>query len=114
MNQEAISSFRIMRLIVLFDLPMQTNSEKREYHHYRKLLLEDGFQMLQFSVYIRFCKNIQDASKHIARVSALTPEKGNIRILNVTEKQFEEMILVIGEKAPSEYVINEQFTMVIE
>lgn len=114
MNQEAISSFRIMRLIVLFDLPMQTNGEKREYQHYRKLLLEDGFQMLQFSVYIRFCKNIQDASKHTARVSALTPKKGNIRILSITEKQFEDMILVIGEKIPSEYIVNEQYTMVIE
>lgn len=103
-----------MRILVLFDLPMETNIEKREYTRFRKVLLNDGFTMIQFSVYMRFCRNAVDADKHIARVRQITPKKGNIRVLCVTEKQYEDMVLIIGEKSPTEYYVNEQLTMVIE
>lgn len=103
-----------MRVLVLFDLPMETNMEKRQYTQFRKVLLNDGFTMVQYSIYMRFCRNAVDADKHIARIQQLTPNKGNIRVLCVTEKQYENMILIIGEKSPSEVLVNEQMTMVIE
>lgn len=103
-----------MRVLVLFDLPMETNMEKRQYTQFRKVLLNDGFTMIQYSIYMRFCRNAVDADKHIARIQQLTPNKGNIRVLCVTEKQYENMILIIGEKSPSEVLVNEQMTMVIE
>lgn len=103
-----------MRLIVLFDLPTITSVDKRQYTKFRKFLLEDGFTMMQFSVYMRFCKNAVDADKHISRVKQFSPKKGNIRILGVTEKQYEEMVLVIGEKTATEVFVGKQLTMVIE
>lgn len=103
-----------MRVLVLFDLPTQTNEDKREYTKFRKFLLNDGFMMMQFSVYMRFCRNYQDSQKHIERITKLSPSKGNIRVICVTEKQYEDMILVIGEKSPTETLVNEQFTLVIE
>ncbi|MGX8833744.1 CRISPR-associated endonuclease Cas2 [Amedibacillus sp. YH-ame6] len=103
-----------MRVIVLFDLPMITNVEKRQYNKFRNFLLKDGFSMIQFSVYMRFCKNAVDAEKHIGRVKQLSPVKGNIRILSVTEKQYEDMIMVIGTKSATEEYVNSQMTMVIE
>ena len=108
------SSYKLMRVLVLFDLPMETKLEKRQYTRFRKFLLDDGFMMIQFSIYMRFCKNAVDADKHIARISQLSPSKGNVRILCVTEKQYEEMILIVGEKSPTEILVNEQMTMVIE
>lgn len=114
MKQEIVTSYKLMRLIVLFDLPMITNEDKRQYTKFRKFILEDGFSMMQFSVYMRFCKNAVDADKHIARVKQLSPKKGNIRILEVTEKQYEDMILVIGEKSATEIYVGKQLTMVIE
>lgn len=103
-----------MRVLVLFDLPVETKKDIRQYTHFRKLLIDDGFVMIQYSIYMRFCRNSVDADKHIARIRQLSPEKGNIRILCITEKQYEDMILIIGEKSPTETFVNEQVTMVIE
>ncbi len=103
-----------MRLILLFDLPMLTKTDKRNYTRFRKALIKDGFSMIQFSAYMRFCKNAFDADKHITRVKGFAPNRGNIRILNVTEKQYEGMVLVIGSETPTEQYVNEQFTLVIE
>lgn len=114
MKQEIVNSHKLMRLLVLFDLPMITNEEKKQYNKFRKVLLNDGFTMLQFSIYMRFCKNAVDADKHICRVKQLSPKSGNIRILSVTEKQYEDMVLVIGEKSATETFVGKQLTMVIE
>lgn len=114
MKKIEITSYKLMRVLVLFDLPVETKHEIRQYTHFRKFLLDDGFIMIQYSIYMRFCRNTVDADKHIARIRQLSPQKGNIRILCVTEKQYENMILIIGEKSPTELMVNEQMTMVIE
>ena len=103
-----------MRVLVLFDLPMVTNEEKRQYTKFRKYLLDDGFSMLQFSIYMRFCRNAVDAQKHANRVATLCPLTGNIRVLSITEKQYEDMYLIVGEKSPTEIYVNKDYTMVIE
>ena len=103
-----------MRVLVLFDLPSVSKSEKRNYVKFRNLLLDDGFTMMQFSIYTRFCRNKQDADKHIQRVKANAPHDGNIRILCITERQFEEMILVIGELSETEKTIGKDSVVIIE
>lgn len=103
-----------MRVMVLFDLPNVSKVEKRNYVKFRKEIMNDGFIMLQYSIYTRFCRDPQDAQKHIKRVQAVAPKDGNIRILCVTEKQFEDMILVIGEKSPTEEVLKKDYVVVIE
>lgn len=103
-----------MRVLVLFDLPSISKQEKRSYIKFRREIMDDGFIMMQFSIYSRFCRNYQDAQKHIERTRAIAPKDGNIRILCITEKQFEDMILVIGDLSETEKVVGEDFLVVIE
>ncbi len=86
-----------MRILVMFDLPMQSADEKKEYSKFRKFLLKNGYIMMQYSVYSRFCRNNTDVNKHIDRVVKAKPKFGSVRILQVTEKQYINMMCVIGE-----------------
>jgi len=108
------SSYRIMRVLVLFDLPSVEKEEKRVYTKFRKELLKDGFTMMQYSIYMRFCRNVQDANKHIEKVRKEAPKDGHIRILSITEHQFDEMIIVIGEQTETEKTIKDDYLVVIE
>ncbi len=83
-----------MRIIVMFDLPMVTEKEKRTATKFRKYLLDDGFIMMQFSVYSRICKNNDDLNKHINRLKINAPKNGNIRLLQVTENQYNNIIML--------------------
>lgn len=95
-------TYKNVRLLVLFDMPVETAAQRREYTKFRKLIMDDGFTMLQYSVYSRYCNNDSDAEKHIIRVKVMKPKYGNVRLLKVTENQFENMILIIGEKSLQE------------
>lgn len=104
---------RIMRLFVLFDMPVETSVERREYNRFRKKLLKDGFLMLQYSVYVRFCNNDTDADQHVKRVLSFNPKYGDVRILKITENQYENMILVSGEKKIHEmYNLKDQLIII--
>lgn len=87
-----------MRIIVMFDLPVVTEKERKIATKFRSFLLDDGFIMMQFSVYSRICKNNDDLSKHINRIKANIPTNGNVRLLQVTENQYSNMIMLCGEK----------------
>jgi len=102
---------KFMRLIVLFDLPTKTKKDRKVYTTFRKKLLENGFFMLQYSVYCRICKGVQLSKKYIEYVKKVTPSKGNIRILQVTDKQFSSMELIVGVKTNEEKVIMGQLIM---
>lgn len=110
MNDE---SYRIMRLFVLFDMPVEKEAQRKEYSKFRKFLLQDGFVMLQYSVYTRFCTNDTDAKKHIKRILGFKPKYGNIRILKITENQFNNMIMVAGERSEQELAENEEQLLII-
>lgn len=85
-----------MRLMVFFDLPMVTRTEKRAYAQFRKFLLNDGYDMIQFSVYGRILYGTDAEEKHMKRLLANLPPEGSVRILTVTEKQFASMRLLVG------------------
>ena len=87
---------RFMRLLVFFDLPMVTKTEKRAYTHFRRFLLNDGYDMLQFSVYGRIVNGIDAEQKHVQRLVQNLPPAGSVRLLSVTEKQFASMKLLVG------------------
>ncbi|KAA6346977.1 CRISPR-associated endoribonuclease Cas2 [termite gut metagenome] len=92
------SEYRIMWIFVFFDLPTETKKEKKAYMDFRKKLQSDGFTMFQFSIYLRHCASRENADVHIKRVKSILPEKGEIGILCVTDKQFGNMELFIGKK----------------
>lgn len=92
-----MSSLRFMRIIVLFDLPTETNEDKRAYRHFRKALMKDGFIMMQESVYTKLLTtpSVENSVKNLIRKNK--PEKGIVQTLTVTEKQFSKMEFVMGE-----------------
>lgn len=96
---------RFMRIIVMFDLPTATTEDKREYLHFRTGLIKLGFDMLQFSVYSRITRNNDDARKYINKVKAILPPVGSVRVLQVTEKQYAGMIIMLGDKTPTENLL---------
>lgn len=97
-----MSEGRRMRLIVFFDLPVQTKQQRKIYANFRKFLLEDGYVMLQFSVYVRITRNHDDLNKHINRVKRNLPSEGKVRCLSITDKQYANMLILLGENKPEE------------
>ncbi len=90
--------YRVMRLIVMFDLPVETSEERRNYRKFRKELINEGFLMIQYSVYAKVCVSRQSASFTENRISTYLPSKGLVQTLMVTEKQYNSMNFLIGEK----------------
>ena len=93
---------RCMRILVLFDLPVSTKKDRKEYAKFRKYLINDGYDMLQFSVYSRITQNHDDSKKHIDRLSKNLPPKGSVRVMQVTEKQYNSMIILVGDRTATE------------
>jgi CRISPR-associated protein Cas2 len=95
-----------MRLIVFFDLPTVTKAEKRAYTVFRRFLLNDGYDMLQWSVYGRVVNGLDAEEKHLKRLTASLPPAGSVRSLTVTEKQFASMKILVGKPKIQEKKIN--------
>lgn len=104
-------SERFLRLFVLFDLPAATKKERQLYTKFRKLLINEGFIMLQFSVYCRICKGQDSAKKYTKHIKTNLPPKGNVRILQITEKQYEMMELLVGVSKNEEKVGKKQLVL---
>ena len=85
-----------MRIIIFFDLPTGTKTERKHYSAFRRFLIQHGFSMLQFSVYERITRNHDDCEKYISMIETHRPPKGDIRCLKVTEKQYEDIKLILG------------------
>jgi CRISPR-associated protein Cas2 len=83
-------------MLVFFDLPVVTRAERRAYTQFRRFLLNDGFDMIQFSVYGRILNGNDAQDKHLKRLLANLPPEGSVRLLTVTEKQFASMRLLVG------------------
>ena len=93
-----LNAYQIMWVLVFFDLPTETKKEKKCYAKFRKGLLDDGFAMFQFSIYLRHCSSRENAEVHIKRVKRMLPELGHIGIMCITDKQFGQMELYHGKK----------------
>lgn len=87
---------RFMRLMVFFDLPVVTKAERRAYTAFRRFLVNDGYDMIQFSVYGRLLNGNDALEKHMKRLVDNLPPAGSVRCLAVTEKQYASMRLLVG------------------
>lgn len=96
---DRLSEYRIMWILVFFDLPTETKKERKAAAKFRKDLMGDGFTMFQFSIYIRHCASHENMEVHIKRVKTYIPEVGKVGILYITDKQFGEMQVFYGKKA---------------
>lgn len=98
MNSTRFSQYRIMWVLVFFDLPTDTKKERKAASDFRKHLLNDGFTMFQFSIYVRHCASRENADVHQRRVKASLPEYGQVAMIAITDKQFGEIELFSNQK----------------
>lgn len=98
MNADRLNAYRIMWVMVFFDLPTETKKDRKNYTDFRKKMLQDGFAMFQFSIYLRHCSSMENAEVHAKRVKKSLPEKGHVGIITITDKQFGMMEIFQGKK----------------
>jgi len=97
--------------MVLFDLPVGTKKERKAATKFRKFLLDQGFEMSQYSVYMRFCAGKEQAEAYTKRVEKAVPTTGKIHIVYLTDKQYENIVTFDGRtkeparKNPDQYVL---------
>ena len=92
------SAYRALWLIAMFDLPVETPANRRDYTRFRKALLKDGFMMLQFSVYARYLPSEEAAEVHRRTVRSVVPPLGQVRLIAITDHQFGKMEVFYGRK----------------
>jgi len=100
-----MSVFRVMWLMLMFDLPTKTKKQKKKYHWFHAELEKEGYNMLQYSVYGKIFSSVESANlgkKRIKEFVKKNIKNGNIRILMFTDKQFAAMDIIIGEKTVEE------------
>lgn len=97
-NFSRLNQYRSMWVLVFFDLPTGNRKERKAAAGFRKKLLDDGFAMFQFSIYMRFCASRENSSVHIKRTKNNLPKKGKVCIMQITDKQFGMMELFHGQK----------------
>ncbi len=90
---------KFMRILVFFDLPVTTKTERRVATQFRNFLLKDGYHMVQFSVYSRVCNGRDAVQKHKERIYKNVPDNGSVRLMVITEKQYEAVEILVGKKA---------------
>lgn len=105
-------SFRYMRVIVFFDLPTETAKDRKIYRKFRKSLIDNGFIMLQESVYAKLALNMQIANSIKQSVYKNKPSKGIVQLLIITEKQFENIEYIVGQK-PEDILDNTERLVII-
>jgi CRISPR-associated protein Cas2 len=106
-----VSGYRAVWLFAMFDLPMVTKLERALYMQFRKTLLKNGFSMLQFSVYARYCPSEESGEVFRRHVRAELPPEGQVRLISITDKQFGKMEIFYGrnrspvEEAPQQLML---------
>ena len=97
MPKTKLSPFRMGWMLVMFDLPVLTKQQRKAATDFRNALLDDGFFMVQFSVYTRACPDVDRMEKHTERIRKIIPPAGNVRALFLTDAQWTRGICVSGE-----------------
>ncbi len=93
-----LSGYRLMWVVVMFDLPVGTKAERRAATKFRQWLLDEGYEMSQFSIYLRLCAGKEAVDRRVTAIAKARPTKGSVHILAVTDRQFENMVIFRGAK----------------
>ena len=107
----ALSGYRLMWMMVLFDLPVLTKKERKAATRFRKYLLDQGFEMSQFSVYMRFCSGKEQAETLTKRVEKNVPKTGRVHILYFTDRQYENIVCFDGRNREPPWKNPDQFVL---
>ena len=99
----SFSTYKGMWLMAMFDLPVDSKEHRRAYAQFRKALLRDGFCMLQFSVYARYCVSEELSVVHRKVIHCALPDDGQVRVVTLTDHQFGKMEVLVGKtRQPTE------------
>ena len=107
----ALSGYRIMWLCVFFDLPVGTRKERKAATRFRLKLLDLGFEMTQYSVYLRFCAGKEQAASYERKIEQAMPAAGKVHILAITDKQYENIRTYRGRNRERSPKNPEQFAL---
>ena len=110
----ALRDDKFMRVLLMFDIPTKSKKEQKYATKFRNGLIKQGFFMMQFSVYMRICKGISAAKSAVERVRGILPPLGNVRTLIITEKQFDNMQILLGSAGFNEQMNNDKNLVVFE
>ena len=110
-NLSKLNQYKVMWVMVFFDLPTNTKKERKHAGLFRKHLIKDGFSMFQFSIYFRHCPSRENANVHIKRVKSFLPPNGHVGILQITDKQFGMMELFFSKEIEKKPEINQQLSL---
>lgn len=103
-----ISGYRKMVLFVMFDISTETKRDLEKYRRFRAKLLDLGFIMFQYSIYIRFCRSLAITQKYERKIEQSAPDNGSIRAIRVTEAQFSNMKTIENYREKPEEMIAQQ------
>ena len=106
-----LSGYRLMWVVVMFDLPVIEKSERKAATAFRNSLLDMGFEMSQFSVYMRFCTSQTQIDTYGKQVENSLPEGGKVNILQFTDKQYERIISFRGKTKQPANKTPDQFNL---
>lgn len=108
---ERISQYRVMWILVFFDLPTDTKRDTRNYRRFVDNLEKDGFNRFQWSIFLRHCPSRENMEVHVQRVKRFLPPKGHVAILHITDKQFGMMELFVSQKKEELPPISQQLEL---
>jgi len=98
MPRRNLSGYRGMWLFVMFDVPVQDTDERRQYARLRSRLFAEGFSMLQYSIYARYCPSEEASHTYRQRIRSVIPSDGQVRLLSVTDRQFGKMEVFLSRR----------------
>jgi CRISPR-associated protein Cas2 len=87
-----LSGYQLMWMLVTFDLPVETKKQRAAASKFRMALLDLGFEMSQFSNYLRFCSGKEQFESHVRKIEAHLPERGHVYIFQFTDRQYENIV----------------------
>lgn len=114
LNMSDLKNDKFMRVLLMFDVPTKTKKEQKDATKFRNNLIKLGFFMMQFSVYMKICKGIASAQSALNRVRLILPPLGNVRALIITEKQFDNIQILLGRASFNEKMNDEKNLVLFE
>lgn len=108
---EPLSGYRLMWVMVMFDLPVDSDEERKAAHDFREHLKDLGFAMAQYSVYLRHAASRDDCERYIERIRGLLPEGGRVYIHCLTDKQYEQIVRFERRQKQAQLKNPEQFEL---
>lgn len=103
-----------VRILLMYDLPMSSSFDQRNYNRFHNMITRKGYDMINFSVYVKTCKNMFECNKQISLIKRTAPQYGNIRILKLTNKQYEQMMIIRGEQTYFEKTLSNNKLVIID